>query len=123
MPKNFPALLRGEKVCKRASRAGLPINNPAEYAARIRSALDKLESSGFEVNSQNQQTCGNLLLDFCNLDRILKVDGEKALTYASNAFIINFSRAEKMAAEKGKKLDELSQDELQELMKVIFDGQ
>ena len=36
---------------------------------------------------------------------------------------MNFSRAEKMAAEKGKKLDELSQDELQELMKVIFDGQ
>lgn len=43
-----------------------------------------------------------MLLDFCNLDRILKIDGEKALTYASNAFIINFSRAEKMAAEKGK---------------------
>ena len=123
VPNTFPALLRGEKICKRASRAGYPMNSAKEFADRIRANLDMLEANGFEVNSQNQQTCGKMLLDFCNLDRILKIDGEKALTYASNAFIINFSRAEKMAAEKGKKLDEMSEDELAELMKVIFDGQ
>ena len=123
VPNTFPALLRGEKLCKRASRAGYPRNSAKEFADRIRAELDMLEANGFEVNSQNQQTCGKMLLDFCNLDRILKIDGEKALTYASNAFIINFSRAEKMAAEKGKKLDEMSEDELAELMKVIFDGQ
>ena len=123
VPKTFPALLRGEKLCKRASRAGLPVNDAAKCAENIRKALDKLEESGFEVNSQNSQTCGRMLLDFCNLDRILKVDGEKALTYASNEFIIDFSRAEKMAADKGKKLDELSDDQLTELMKTVFGGQ
>ena len=123
VPNTFPALLRGEKLCKRASRAGYPMNSAKELADRIRAELDMLEANGFEVNSQNQQICGKMLLDICNLDRILKIDGEKALTYASNAFIINFSRAEKMAAEKGKKLDEMSEDELAELMKVIFDGQ
>lgn len=122
VPKNFPALLRGEKVCKRASRAGLPINDPAEYAAKIRAALDKLESSGFEVNSQNQQTCGDMLLDFCNLDRILKIDGEKALTYSTNKFIIDFSAVEKMAMEQGKKLDEMTAEELRALMSKVFDG-
>ena len=122
VPKNFPALLRGEKVCKRASRAGLPINDPAEYAARIRTALDKLESSGFEVNSQNQQTYGDMLLDFCNLDRILKIDGEKALTYSTNKFIIDFSAVEKMALVQGKKLDEMSEEELRAIMNKVFDG-
>ena len=122
MPKNFPALLRGEKVCKRASRAGLPINNPAEYAARIKSALDKLESSGFEVNSQNQQTYGDMLLDFCNLDRILKIDGEKALTYSTNKFIIDFSTIEKMALEQGKKLDDMSTEVIRAIMNKVFDG-
>ncbi|MGN1339654.1 MAG: nucleoside triphosphate pyrophosphohydrolase, partial [Oscillospiraceae bacterium] len=112
VPKTFPALLRGEKVCKRASRAGLPVNDPAEYVARIRIALDKLEQSGYAVNSQNQQTSGNLLLDFCNLNRILKIDGEKALTYSTNQFIIDFSRLEKMAQERSLKLDELSEEEL-----------
>ena len=123
VPKTFPALLRGEKLCKRASRAGLPIDDPAECVAGIRAGLDKLEQSGFDkVNSQNSQTLGNLLLDFCNLDRILKVDGEKALTYASNEFIINFSHAENSASEKGKKLDELSPEELAEIKKSVFSG-
>lgn len=122
VPKNFPALLRGEKICKRASRAGLPINDPAEYTARIREKLDMLENAGFEVNSQNQQTYGDMLLDFCNLDRILKIDGEKALTYSTNKFIIDFSAVEKMAQEQGKKLDEMSEEELRALMNKVFDG-
>ncbi|CCY17388.1 mazG family protein [Eubacterium sp. CAG:786] len=122
VPKTFPALLRGEKLCKRASRAGFPINDAGECADAIRSGLDRLEESGFEVNSQNQQTLGNLLLDFCNLDRILKVDGEKALTYASNQFIIDFSHAEKTASESGKKFDELTPDEIEAVKKKVFSG-
>lgn len=123
VPKTFPALLRGEKICKRAARAGLPVNDAAEYVGKIRTGLDELERSGYSVNSQNQQTLGVLLLDFCNLDRILKIDGEKALTYSTNQFIINFSRLEKLAQERSKKLDELSEDELRELMKQVFSGQ
>ncbi len=123
VPKTFPALLRGEKVCKRAARAGLPVNDAAEYVGKIRAKLDELERSGYSVNSQNQQTLGDLLLDFCNLDRILKVDGEKALTYSTNQFIMNFSRLEKLAQERSKKLDELSEDELREFMKQVFSGQ
>lgn len=123
VPNTFPALLRGEKICKRASRAGLPMDDPAETVKRIREGLDRLEQTGFDkVNSQNQQTLGNILLDFCNLDRNLGVDGEKALTYASNRFIINFSRAEKSALEQGKKLDEMTPDELREFMNTVFSG-
>lgn len=123
VPKTFPALLRGEKICKRAARAGLPMDDPAEYVAGIREALDKLEQSGYTVNSQNQQTSGDLLLNFCNLNRILKVDGEKALTYSTNRFIINFSRLEKLAQERSKKLDELSEEEIRQLMEQVFGGQ
>ena len=123
VPKTFPALLRGEKVCKRAARAGLPMDDATETVSRIRAGLSKLEQSGYTVNSQNQQTLGDLLLDFCNLDRILKVDGEKALTYSTNRFIIDFSRLEKMAQERSKKLDELSIEELSELMNKVFSGQ
>lgn len=124
VPKTFPSLLRGEKICKRAARAGLPIDNPSECIGKIREGLDKLELSGAdEVNSQNQQTLGDLLLNFCNLNRILKVDGEKALTYSTNKFIIDFSRIEENAQSQSRKLDELSEDELRGLMNKVFSGQ
>ena len=121
VPKTFPALLRGEKICKRASRAGLPMDDPSDCVKRIRMALDEIEDSGFDTSDEHiQQLAGDLLLDFCNLNRNLKIDSEKALTYSTNRFIINFSLAEKKAQQAGKKLDEMSEEELRELMNEIL---
>lgn len=125
VPKTFPALLRGEKVCKRAARAGLPINSAKEFADRIRAGLDKLEANNFNSdNIQNQHLLGDLLLSFCNLDRILKVDGEKALTYSTNNFIILFRSLEKEALDKkaGSISDRLSDEVLQNMAEKVFGG-
>lgn len=124
VPKNFPALLRGEKICKRASRAGLPINSAEEYIARIHSGLDSLKlSENEEIHSQNQQILGDTLLDICNLSRILDIDSEKALTYSTNKFIILFRALEEELLAQGKKPDECSDEELGRLMKKVFSGQ
>lgn len=123
VPKTFPALLRGEKVCKRAARAGLPISDARACADNIRSGLDRLQADGFDsVNSQNQQILGNMLLSFCNLDRILKTDGEKALTYSTNQFIIKFRALENEVLATGKTMDELSDEELSEMAEKVFSG-
>lgn len=124
VPKTFPALLRGEKVCKRAARAGLPISDAKACADYIRSGLDRLEAGGFDpVNSQNQQILGDILFRFCNLDRILKTDGEKALTYSTNRFIMQFRALENEALAGGKSLESMSDDELKELAEKVFNGQ
>ena len=126
VPKTFPALLRGEKVCKRAARAGLPINIAKEFADRIRAGLDRLEANNFDYdNVQNQHLLGDLLLSFCNLDRILKVDGEKALTYSTNNFIILFRTLEKELLNKKADCgasDKLSDEELQGMAEKVFGG-
>lgn len=122
VPKTFPALLRGEKVCKRAARAGIPINNAEECIENIQAALgdlgrrisqqtlDKGELS--EDFAQNQQILGEILLRFCNLNRILKNDGEKALTYSTNRFIMAFRAVENDIIKQGGSLDKLSDVEL-----------
>ena len=126
VPKTFPALLRGEKVCKRAARAGLPINIAKEFADRIRAGLDRLEANNFDSdNVQNQHLLGDLLLSFCNLDRILKVDGENALTYSTNNFIILFRTLEKELLNKKADCgasDKLSDEELQGMAEKVFGG-
>ncbi|MCM1165707.1 MAG: nucleoside triphosphate pyrophosphohydrolase [Lachnospiraceae bacterium] len=121
VPKTFPSLLRGEKICRRAERAGLPINGAGEFIERIKRALDELEISDFDEKiAQNQQILGYILLCFCNLDRILKTDGEKALTYSINRFIMGFRVAENDALRNGGSLDKLSDGELSRIAESLF---
>ena len=124
VPKTFPALLRAEKVCRRAERAGLPVNSAKDCIDRIRKGLDRLENEGLDgKDAQDRQTLlGDILLSFCNLDRILKTDGEKALTYSIDRFIIEFGSLEKAAADKGCSLDKLSEDEIRRMAGALFGG-
>ncbi len=116
VPKNFPALLRGQKITRRAERAGLPINNAEQCIDKIKQGLDALVCDSDEENiAQNQQIIGNLLFCFCNLSRILKIDSEKALTYAINRFIMTFKAVEF----GGSTLDKLSDDELAKLTESL----
>lgn len=133
VPKTFPALLRGEKVCKRAARAGLPINNAGECIDKIKDALDEIgrrislqqtEDKGelSEDFAQNQQILGEILLCFCNLNRILKNDGEKALTYSINRFIMAFRAVENDIINQGGTMDKLSNDELSQAAYKVISG-
>lgn len=123
VPKTFPALLRGEKVCKRAARAGLPIDSAEDCITRIKEGLDALDCNDNSQNiAQNQQILGNILLSFCNLDRILKTDGEKALTYSTNRFILGFRAIENEAVQNGGSLDKFSDEDLKRLADKVFSG-
>ena len=132
VPKTFPALLRGEKVCKRAARAGLPINSAEECIEKIKADLDKLdrriseETEGkgelSESFAQNQHILGEILLSFCNLNRILKNDGEKALTYSTNRFIMAFRAVENEIIKQGGSLDKLSDEELSRAAYEVING-
>ena len=133
VPKTFPALLRGEKVCKRAARAGLPINNAEDCINKIQAALGELSrrisqqgsSNKGELDedfAQNQQILGEILLGFCNLNRILKNDGEKALTYSTNRFIISFRAVENEIIKQGGSLDKLSSEELNQVAYKVISG-
>ncbi len=118
VPKTFPALLRAEKVCKRASRAGMPIDEKKQLVSRLHELIDSIDlSDNDEANANNQLKIGELLLSISNLDRILKIDGEKALTYSTNRFIIVFSALEKSLTAQGKSFNDISQDELVGLLK------
>lgn len=123
VPKTFPALLRGEKVCKRAARAGLSENDAKICAESICEDIRQLCCGNFSENvEQNQQFLGKILLKFCNLSRILKIDSEKALTYSTNRFIMNFRAVENEIIAGGKTLDDISDEELKLAADKVLNG-
>lgn len=123
VPKTFPALLRGEKVCKRAARAGLSENDVKECAESICEDIRKLCCGDFSGNDvENQRILGKILLQICNLSRIFKVDSEKALTYSTNMFIMNFRAVENEIIASGKKLEDVSNEELKLAADKVLNG-
>ena len=119
VPKTFPALLRGEKVCKRAARAGVSENDAKVCAESI---IEDIRDGFSDDVEQNQQIIGKILLKFCNLSRILKIDSEKALTYSTNRFIMNFRAVENEIIASGKSLDDISDEELKAATDKVLNG-
>lgn len=121
VPKTFPALLRGEKVCKRVMRAGFPIDGVQNCIDEIKRGLDRLDTENADANNkQNQQTLGKIALSLCNLNRILHIDGEKALTYSTNKLIAAFGAAEKEIISGGGSMDKLSDEELRQMADKVI---
>lgn len=121
VPKNFPALLRAQKVSKRISRAGVPIDDNSKTISFIKDSLDQLDLSADEASSEaNQRAIGNLLWNVCNLCKNLKIDSEKALTYSTNKVIIVFGAIEKALNAEGKSFSDISEEELVNITQKLF---
>lgn len=101
VPKALPALLRSDKVLKRAADANVEqsdFDNSLKYAA---DTIDKIRNAGPEVGqSELSDRIGDLLLSIVNASRIAGVNSEESLNYATKKFINRFELQEQMASVK-----------------------
>lgn len=120
VPKNFPALIRAEKVQKKAKNAGFDWDSIDGAMDKVYEELDEIKQA---IKTDNKESIfeefGDLLFSVVNVGRFLKADAEMCLTDATNKFIERFIKMERLAEENGKKLDELSLAELDELWNEI----
>lgn len=116
VPMVLPALMRGEKVFKRASNAGVALSDTSEAVDLVKEKLASLELA---INDKNEalteDNFGELLLSCCILSRFIKKDCEKALTFAVNKFIMRFRELESNTRSQGKTLDNLSDEQIKAL--------
>ena len=119
VPKLLPALMRGEKVNKRAVNAGLK-GVTAEIAVNnLKNSAERLEISvKSENNAEIEENLGKLLFASCNLSSLLKKDSEECLTTAINRFIMQFKALEEKTGKKGLSLDQIPEDEVLKLFNL-----
>jgi len=120
VPKAMPALMRGEKVGKRAASSGFDFENAGQIIECIKSEVKELELAIFNKDEvEIEREFGDVLFSCCNLGRFLQKDCEKALTQSVNTFIIRFRGLESKVLESGRVISELSQKELDELWQSV----
>lgn len=101
VPKSLPALLRSEKVLKRAADANF---EQSDLDTSLKDAIDvieKIRNVDPEVGqSELSDRIGDLLLSIVNASRLAGVDPEDALSFATKKFINRFELQEQMASVK-----------------------
>lgn len=101
VPKALPALLRSDKVLKRAADANVEqsdFDTSLKYAAET---IDKIRNAGQEVGqSELSDRIGYLLLSIVNASRIAGINSEESLNCATKKFINRFELQEQMASVK-----------------------
>jgi tetrapyrrole methylase family protein/MazG family protein len=118
VPASLPALMRAQKVQKRAAQAGMDF-------ADIKGAYDKLaeeiqelwDVKDSEDPSKPEEELGDVLFSVVNVARFLDVDCEQALSNSTQKFIRRFAYVEEQAAAKKQKMEQLSFEELDMMWK------
>ena len=97
VPKNFPALMRAQKLGKRAARAGVDFKDDehteSEMYSAIRAALDNVQAADAS-NGDASKDLGNLLMLCANLARRLGCDAEECLADSCSDFVKRFEELE-----------------------------
>ncbi|MHA6767240.1 nucleoside triphosphate pyrophosphohydrolase [Sphingobium ummariense] len=93
----LPALLRAEKLQKRAARTGFDWPDLEGVTAKIEEELDEVRSAA--TPAEREEEVGDLLFAVVNLARHLKVDPEAALRTANRKFERRFRAMENEAGE------------------------
>ena len=103
VPMNLPALMRAEKLTKRAARINFDWQQPEDVLAKLEEELAELdEARGHNDSEALTEEMGDILFVMANLARKLGVDPEEALRRANAKFTRRFQHIERRLAEQGR---------------------
>ncbi len=115
--RGLPALMRAEKLQKRAARVGFDWPTPAPVFDKICEELDEIADvidSGSDPDRLEDEL-GDLLFTCVNLARKLGTDPETALRRTMSTFERRFRAVETSAARDGTSLKDMDIDQLEAL--------
>lgn len=116
VPKSLPALMRSQKLQDRASRVGFDFTHISQVWDKVREEIEELEESIEKGDRENiKHEIGDVLTAVVELARFLGVDAEEALQEANERFIKRFRLMERLAKERGKKLEDMNLSEMDAL--------
>lgn len=115
VPIALPALMRAEKLSKRAARVGFDWPEVEQVFDKMEEEIAELRHALRDGENQSRLTdeVGDLLFCVANLARHLQVDPEEALRRTNDKFSRRFRRVEERIAASGRGLADATLDEME----------
>lgn len=113
LPGTLPALLEAYQLTRRAARVGFDWENIEGLLEKLAEETSELRETLGQANpARLEEEVGDLLFVAVNVARFLSVDPEIALKAANHKFTERFRHMEQQAAKNGRRLGDLSKEEL-----------
>ncbi len=116
VPSNLPALMRSYKVQQKAAQVGFDWDYVEDAFSKVDEEIQELRDV-YKSNNVERITdeLGDAFFALVNVSRFLKIQPELALTGTIGKFIRRFEYIEQQSAKVGKKLEDMSLAEMDEL--------
>lgn len=120
----LPALLRAEKIQKRAARTGFDWATPEPIIEKIEEEISEVKEVMNSTSTEKvEEEIGDLLFACANLARRLNIDPETALRKANIKFERRFQAMEQIAEQAKVNFESLNLDEQEELWNQVKSGE
>ena len=119
VPKNFPALMRAQKVGSRAKKFNMDFDSAIAVFEKVKEELDEVRvelGSGDSKKLANE--LGDLLFAIVSLARLSGLESEEILNLSTEKFIDRFKKTENLILKDGKDMKSLSAKEIDEYYNV-----
>lgn len=116
VPKGLPSLIKASRIQEKASRVGFDWEKREDVWEKVREEIGEVEQemkSGQDADIEGE--FGDLLFSIVNAMRLWGVNPDNALERTNRKFIGRFNQIEEGAKAQGKRVSELSLDEMEEL--------
>lgn len=116
VPREFPALMRAQKIQQKAAKAGFDWRYKEGALDKLAEEINELKialSSGVKADIEDE--FGDVLFSCVNVARFIDVDSEEALTGATDKFMERYILVEKLAEERGIDMKASTIEELDKL--------
>lgn len=134
VPKSLPAMVKAMRLQEKAKQTGFEWENKEQVWEKVKEemhelheAINNLQTASNSANKAQMEVLsgnvedelGDVFFSLVNFARFLHVDAENALERTNKKFISRFTSMEEAALQKGKRLHDLTLEEMDDIWNMI----
>lgn len=113
VPKSLPAMVKANRIQEKARGVGFDWDNANQVWQKVQEELVEFQDEVIANNHEQMEAeFGDVLFSLINYARFVKINPENALEKTNAKFIKRFQFLEQQAKIKGKKLEDMSLEEM-----------
>ena len=116
VPKSLPAMIKANRIQEKVKAVGFDWEEKGQVWEKVAEELSELKSEIDKSNKEKTESeFGDLFFSIINAARLYNIDPETALEKTNKKFIKRFNYLEEKTSKSGKKLKDMTLDEMNDL--------